>query len=128
LAAILIFSAILCFFAPIYFFNFFLWLQLPKYIIRFTLNSIASGTVFYYNCSASIYNELSKQLSKLLKFLAKKFHAAKKNFIWKIYTKIQFFCMVLGMLHRSFLYKKVRIGKYDNLPWSWKNAKKQCFQ
>jgi hypothetical protein len=51
LAAILVFSTILFFFAPIYFFYFFLWFLLPKYIIRFTLNLIASGTVFSYNCS-----------------------------------------------------------------------------
>jgi hypothetical protein len=49
------------FFAPIYFFCYFLWFKLPKYIIRFTLNSIASGKVFSYNCSPIIGTQISSK-------------------------------------------------------------------
>jgi hypothetical protein len=69
LTAILIFSAIL-FFAQIFFYD-----ELSKYIIRLTLNSIASRTVYSYNCSPNIIVKYDIKKISLVWVFSQNFYA-----------------------------------------------------
>jgi hypothetical protein len=86
LAAVLIFSAILFFFAPIYFFYFFLWFKLPKYIIRFSLNSIASEMTIAIILSTPLpYTEFFLNFFFPLKFSSyyrQDFHQIRKSHLF----------------------------------------------
>jgi hypothetical protein len=74
------------FFCSNLFFYFFLWFQLPKYIIRFTLNSIASGmTIAIILSTPLLYTEFFLNFFFPLKFSSyyrQDFHQIRKSHLF----------------------------------------------